>query len=254
MPHLRSFVYVSTVGRERERACARASARAREREREALAGRLLGGQQLASRGLGHAGVAGLRPRGLRLPTTRPAAQQGLENTGRRQSEAQRSSVLHPPTEPPPHRPPAAHHPLASAQCYVNINRPRSSLVEERLYPLSAAGRELNAQGLAEVRLRHGARRACLPPAAHDPSARRKRAVRGSCQVEKDGPAVRVCLGHGLAREWAASVTRGIPPHLPRAPAPAGAAVPAARRGGRARGGADPILWAAQHIRPRQAPR
>ncbi|KAI8477069.1 MAG: male sterility protein-domain-containing protein [Monoraphidium minutum] len=41
-------------------------------------------------------------------------------------------------------------------CYVNINRPRGSLVEEKLYPLVAGGQELDAQGLAEELL-------ALPP-------------------------------------------------------------------------------------------
>jgi hypothetical protein len=42
-------------------------------------------------------------------------------------------------------------PFPLPQCYVNINRPTFSLVEERLYPLEVAGHDLDARALAEVR-------------------------------------------------------------------------------------------------------
>ena len=36
-------------------------------------------------------------------------------------------------------------------CFTNINRPRGSRVDERIYPLKIAGKEVDVTGLAEVR-------------------------------------------------------------------------------------------------------
>jgi hypothetical protein len=60
--------------------------------------------------------------------------------GRTKAAGNSQTALSPSTHPPP-----------PVQCYVNLNRPRGSRVEERIYPLPLAGAEVDAAALAGVR-------------------------------------------------------------------------------------------------------
>ncbi|GBF93777.1 hypothetical protein Rsub_06109 [Raphidocelis subcapitata] len=82
-------------------------------------------------------------------------------------------------------------------CYVGINRPRGSLVEERIYPLQLAGAEVDAAALAEELL-------SLPPAAAS--------ARAAALIDCFGFRNTYALGKHLAEKAVASVARaaGLP--------------------------------------------